>query len=91
MMPLRIQLKEARLAKGLTQVRLAELAGVRTATVNRIENHRVTAIDLTVLAKLAKALGVSAGLLLTDNPDTAERAASPARTTAKQRPKQRKT
>ena len=68
MSPLRIQLREARIAKGLSQVKLAELADVRTATVNRIENNRVTAIDLTVLAKLAKALGVPAALLLTDDP-----------------------
>jgi transcriptional regulator with XRE-family HTH domain len=70
MSPLRIQLREARTAKGLTQAQLAELAQVRTATVNRIENNRVTAIDLTVLAKLAKALGVPAALLLTDEPAT---------------------
>ncbi|GEM_PF-3205532 len=85
MTPLRIQLREARIVRGLTQGELAERAGVRHATVNRIENNRVTAIDLPVLAKLANALGVSAGLLLTDAPDTTARA------TAKQRPKPRKT
>jgi transcriptional regulator with XRE-family HTH domain len=67
-MPLRIQLREARTVRGFTQAKLAELAGVRHATVNRIENNRVTAIDLAVLAKLANALGVSAGVLLTDDP-----------------------
>lgn len=69
MSPLRIQLREARTAKGLTQAKLADLAGVRTATVNRIENNRVTAIDLAVLSKLANALGVPAALLLTEEPN----------------------
>jgi transcriptional regulator with XRE-family HTH domain len=66
-MPLRIQLREARTVRGLTQAKLAELAGVRHATVNRIENHRVASIDLGVLAKLANALGLPAGMLLTDD------------------------
>ncbi len=76
MTPLRIQLREVRIVRGLTQAGLAKRAGVRHATVNRIENNRVTAIDLTVLAKLANALGVSAGLLLTDAPDTIARTAT---------------
>ena len=51
-------------ALGLTQAELAERAGVRHATVNRIENARVTAIDLQVLERLADALRVEPGFIL---------------------------
>ena len=51
-------------ALGLTQAELAERAGVRRATVNRIENARVTAIDLQVLERLADALRVEPGFIL---------------------------
>jgi transcriptional regulator with XRE-family HTH domain len=64
MSPLRIRVRELRETLGLTQAELAERAGVRRATVNRIENARVTAIDLTVLESLAKALGVEPGFLI---------------------------
>lgn len=63
MSPIRLRLREVRSARGLTQAKLAELAGVREATVNRIENHRVTSIDLVVLEKLAKALQVDPAIL----------------------------
>lgn len=64
MTPIAVRLKEVRTARGLTQAALAEKAGVRRATVNRIENSRVTAIDLVVLEKLANALGVNASALI---------------------------
>ena len=44
--------------------KLARRAGIRRATVNRIENARVKAIDLEVLEKLAKALGCDPGYLI---------------------------
>lgn len=68
MSPLSIRLRELREAKGITQGALAGLAGVRRATVNRIENARVKAIDLDVLEKLATALGVDAGFLIVREP-----------------------
>ena len=64
MSPLVLRVRELREALGLTQAELAERAGVRRATVNRIENARVTAIDLEVLEKLADALGVEPGFII---------------------------
>ena len=64
MSPLVLRVRELREALGLTQAELAERAGVRRATVNRIENAKVTAIDLEVLDKLADALGVEPGFIL---------------------------
>jgi transcriptional regulator with XRE-family HTH domain len=69
MTPLTIRLREARQARGLTQVELARRAGVRAATINRIENQRVTAIDLRVLERIADALEMDAALLLRHAPN----------------------
>ena len=63
-MPLVLRVRELREALGLTQAELAERAGVRRATVNRIENAHVTAIDLEVLEKLGDALRVEPGFLI---------------------------
>ena len=62
--PLRLRVKELREALGLSQAELAERANVRRATVNRIENAHVTAIDMDVLERLAEALGVEPGFLV---------------------------
>jgi transcriptional regulator with XRE-family HTH domain len=59
-----LRVRELREALGLTQAELAERARIRRATVNRIENARVTAIDLDVLEKLADALGVEPGFII---------------------------
>ena len=64
MSPLVLRVRELREALGLTQAELAERAGVRRATVNRIETARVTAIDLEVLEKLADALGVEPSFII---------------------------
>jgi len=64
MTPLSLRIKEIRQAKGWTQAELARRAGIRRATVNRIENARVKAIDLDVLEKLARALQVDPGYLI---------------------------
>lgn len=42
--------------KGLSQKKLAELAGVSVTTINHIENGRNT--DLEILEKIEKALGI---------------------------------
>jgi DNA-binding Xre family transcriptional regulator len=47
---------------------LADRAGVRRATVNRIENSRVTAIDLGVLEKIADVLRVEPGFIIVRSP-----------------------
>jgi transcriptional regulator with XRE-family HTH domain len=64
MSPLRLRVRELREALGLTQAELSQRAGVRRATVNRIENAHVTAIDMDVLERLADALGVDPGFLI---------------------------
>jgi transcriptional regulator with XRE-family HTH domain len=66
MTPLRIQIRELRESKGWTQGQLAEEAAVTRATVNRLENGKTSSIDLTVLERLAKALGVAPGLLIVE-------------------------
>ncbi len=66
--PLGLRVRELRKALGLTQAELAERACVRRATVNRIENARVTAIDLEVLEKLADVLGVEPGFIIIRSP-----------------------
>jgi transcriptional regulator with XRE-family HTH domain len=66
--PIHLRIREARLAKGWTQEALAKAAKVSRVTVNRIENQHPASIDFAVLAKLADALGVPAGLLIAHEP-----------------------
>lgn len=76
MCALYVRIKELRVALGLTQAELAARAGVRRATVSRIENSHVTGIDFAVLERLAGALGVEPGMLISRMPSgagTAER------------------
>lgn len=68
MSPVYVRLKELRLALGLTQAELATRAGIRRATVSRLENAQVTAINLKVLEKLADVLGVDPGFLFRRTP-----------------------
>jgi transcriptional regulator with XRE-family HTH domain len=70
-MTIYIRLRELRLALGISQAELAARARTRRATVSRLENSRVTAIDLDVLEKLADALGVEPGFLLSRAPAAA--------------------
>ena len=67
-MPIYLRLRELRLALGLTQAQLAVRAGVRRATVSRLENSRVSSIDLEVLEKLSDLLRVEPGFLLSRTP-----------------------
>ena len=64
MSPLILRVRELREALGLTQAELADRAGVRRATVNRIENARVTAVDLSVLERIADVLRVEPGFII---------------------------
>lgn len=68
MSPITLRVRELREALGLTQAELAARAGIRRATVNRIENAHVAAVDLDVLEKLADALRVEPGFLLVRSP-----------------------
>jgi transcriptional regulator with XRE-family HTH domain len=67
-MPIYLRLRELRQALGLTQTELAARAGVRRATLSRLENGRVSAINLAVLEKLADRLNVEPGFLLSRSP-----------------------
>jgi transcriptional regulator with XRE-family HTH domain len=69
MSPVLLRLKELRTAKGLTQAQLAARAGVREATVNRIERNLVKGVDFLTLEKLSKALEVDAALLVATVPE----------------------
>ncbi len=62
--PIRVTLREAREAAGLTQTELADRAGVRQATVSDMETGKRGRIDLEVLDKLCVVLGLEPGDLL---------------------------
>lgn len=64
MTPLRVEIRALRETKGWTQGVLAAKAKVTRATVNRLENGHPRSIDLDVLERLARALGVAPGLLI---------------------------
>ena len=56
-MPIRLTLKEAREAAGLTQAELAERIGVRQATISDLETGKSGRIELDLLDKLCVVLG----------------------------------
>lgn len=58
MSPIVLRVKAARLRKGWTQAALAKKAGVRRATISQLESGRTQRVNLGVLDKVAKALGV---------------------------------
>ena len=58
MSPIVLRVREARMRRGWTQAELARRAGVRRATVNSLESGRRERVNLDVLEKVAKALGV---------------------------------
>lgn len=58
-----IRLREIRERRGLTQMELADLAGVSQSIISDIENEYVSP-TIRVLQKLAGALGVSVSELL---------------------------
>lgn len=66
MAPLALRVRELRVAQDISQAELAERAGVRQATISAIERGTTTRIDLDVLERLGKALGVAPGLLITE-------------------------
>ena len=58
MTPIVLRVREARKRKGWTQAQLASHAGVRRATISQLESGRTQRVNLAVLEKVAKALGV---------------------------------
>ena len=64
MTPVRLTLREARTAAGLTQAELAEKVGVRQATISDLESGKSTRIEFDLLDRLCAELGVEPGDLL---------------------------
>ena len=68
MNPIELRIRQLRQARGWSQADLAKRAGVRQATVSRIENNRVKSLDLAVFEKIAEALEVDPGYLVVKVP-----------------------
>lgn len=59
---LSFQLKQQRVAMGISQQRLAELAGMSRVTINQLETGRLTNLSLISAEKLANVLGFGLGV-----------------------------
>jgi len=68
------KIKEARIAKGLTQEELGNIVGVQKSAIAKYESGRVVNIKRSMLRKLADALGIRPSeLIFESNPvETAE-------------------
>ena len=64
MSPIQLRLREFRERRGLTQGQLADLVGVRRATISDHERGRHDSIGFDLLERLADALGVEPGELV---------------------------
>ena len=64
MTPIRLRVEELRKAKGLSQVELANRAGIQRGTIIAIEKGRTRGIDFDTLDRVAAALGVDAAMLV---------------------------
>jgi DNA-binding Xre family transcriptional regulator len=73
MSPVRVRLKELRAAARMSQAELARRADVRRATVIELEAGTARRVTLTVLERLARALGVPVGELLVSEPPVGPR------------------
>lgn len=62
-------IRQARIAKGLTQEELGNLVGLQKSAIAKYENGRVVNIKRSTLQKLAKALDLrGSDLVIEDNP-----------------------
>jgi transcriptional regulator with XRE-family HTH domain len=66
MSPVSLKLRHYREAAGLTQSELAKKVGVRQATISDLETGKSRRLELDLLEKLAKALGVKAARLIAE-------------------------
>ena len=64
MSPLALRIKELRAARGWSQRELSRRAEVRQATVSHLESRNVKTVDLSILERIAKALGCDPGYLI---------------------------
>lgn len=71
--PIRLTLREAREAAGLTQAELAERAEVRQATISDMETGKRRSVDLILLDRICAVLGVEPGELLEREPEKARK------------------
>ena len=66
------KIKQARIAKGLTQEELGNLVGLQKSAIAKYENGRVVNIKRSTLQKLAKALDLrGSDLVIESNPKEA--------------------
>ena len=63
------RIKDARLAKGLTQEELGAMVGLQKSAIAKYENGRVVNIKRSTLHKLAKALDLRGSDLIEDEVD----------------------
>jgi putative transcriptional regulator len=56
--PIHIRLRELREARGLSQQALGDVAGVRQSAISQLESGTRKRVDLSILERLADALGV---------------------------------
>lgn len=58
MTPLRIRVRELRQARDWSQEELANRSGVRQATISNLETAKSQRLEVPIIERLAKALGV---------------------------------
>lgn len=63
------RIRDHRHAAGLSQLQLADRAGIDNKTISRAENGRY-AVSIDQLARIARALGISSAELLPGRDDT---------------------
>jgi len=64
MSPVSLRVRELRAARGMSQQKLADLAGLSRGTIADLERGESRGVDFSTLEKLATALGVDAALLI---------------------------
>lgn len=64
MSPIVLRIEELRSAKGWSQRELARRAGVRQATMSHLESGKAKELDLSVLERIAHALGCDPAYLI---------------------------
>lgn len=67
-MTVRLNLREWRELRGLTQAELSQRAAVRQPTISQIENGLAKSVSFAVLERISKVLEVHPSQLVTDRP-----------------------